>query len=67
MQYSRQNIIMCISRINFRDRYGFAQVQILRRVATRHSSRTAHDVVASASAAKFDTHPPSPERQATED
>eukprot|EP00965_Chrysotila_dentata_P144764 4781606-Pleurochrysis_carterae.AAC.1 len=50
----RQNSTMCKSHIKFRARYGSAQVQILRRVAARHSSHTAHDVVASASAAAFD-------------
>eukprot|EP00965_Chrysotila_dentata_P125349 4144605-Pleurochrysis_carterae.AAC.2 len=56
---------MCRSQINFCDDYRFSQVQIRRRVAARHFPRSAHDVVASASAAKFDTHLPSPERQAT--
>eukprot|EP00965_Chrysotila_dentata_P011056 359454-Pleurochrysis_carterae.AAC.3 len=43
-----------------------AQMQIRRRVAACHFLRTTHDVAASVSAAKFDTHPPSPGRQATD-
>eukprot|EP00965_Chrysotila_dentata_P237253 6201785-Pleurochrysis_carterae.AAC.1 len=56
---------MCISHINFCGGYRSAQVHIRRRVAACHFPRTAHDVAANASAAKFDTHPPSPWRQAT--
>eukprot|EP00965_Chrysotila_dentata_P198776 6179014-Pleurochrysis_carterae.AAC.1 len=53
--YSRQNSILCISRINFCNCYRIAQTQISRRAPARPSPRTAHGVVASASAAKFDT------------
>eukprot|EP00965_Chrysotila_dentata_P150041 4955600-Pleurochrysis_carterae.AAC.2 len=59
-QDRRQNSIMCISHIDSCDRYRSTHVQNLPRAAARHSARTAHDVVASASAAKF-----SPKRQAT--
>eukprot|EP00965_Chrysotila_dentata_P137390 4544442-Pleurochrysis_carterae.AAC.2 len=54
-----------MSHIKFCDSYRFAPAQIRWRVAAPHSSRTARDGVASASAAKFDAHPPSPRRQAT--
>eukprot|EP00965_Chrysotila_dentata_P210316 6185816-Pleurochrysis_carterae.AAC.1 len=50
-QYHRQHSIMCISHINFCDCYRSAQMQSLRRAAACHSPRTAHDGVASASAA----------------
>eukprot|EP00965_Chrysotila_dentata_P161643 5338628-Pleurochrysis_carterae.AAC.1 len=46
--------------INFGDRYGSSAGAEDRRVTTRNFPCTAHDVVASASAADFDIRPPSP-------